>query len=428
MRRLLIVSPHYPPTDVVDMHRVRASSRYYAENGWAPTVLAVSPQTSGRLVDERLTEAAPADVAVVRTGAFPERLSRPLGFSAIGFRAYAQLRAAGDRVIRELKPDLAFFSTTAFPVMALGASWRRRFGLPFVLDMQDPWHTAPPSAAPFRRRDAKARMMFAIHRRLEARAMGSVSGLIAVSDRYVPALEAVYPRLIDAPRDTIPFGFEPSDFTVARRTGHPVDFGFDRSVTQLCAYAGRVGDDMTTALKALFAALSADDAILDSLRLGFLGTGYQLSNNPQRVTPLAHEFGLQEVVRERPDRVSLLDSLSTLAEADVILLLGSDDQAYQPSKLYQYLATDRPILCVAASDAPFVRQIEGLDSVFVLASDRPADAQSPALSAWLAKVAGRAVQAEPARQALAEAYSAGAMAARECAVFDAALAAAEAGR
>ncbi len=428
MRRLLIISPHYPPTDVVDMHRVRAGSRYYAENGWSPTVLAVRPQDCGRLVDPRLSETAPNNVPVVRTAAFPERLSRPLGFSAIGFRAYAQLRAAGDRIIRETKPDLAFFSTTAFPLMALGASWKRRFGLPFVLDMQDPWHTAPPSAAPFRKRDAKARMMFAIHRRLEARAMESVGGLIAVSDRYVPALEAVYPRLTGAPRDTIPFGFEPSDFTVARRTGQPVDFGFDRTRTRLGVYAGRVGDDMTTALKALFSVLKGDDAILGGIRLGFLGTGYQLSGNPERVTPLAREFGVQEVVRERPDRVSLLDSLSTLSEADVILLLGSDDKAYQPSKLYQYLATDRPILCVAATDAPFARQIEGLNSVFLLASDRSVTEQVPALSAWIARVAGRAVEAEPARRAMAEAYSARAMAARECAVFDAALAASGVGR
>jgi hypothetical protein len=424
MRRLLIISPHYPPTDVVDMHRVRASSRYYADHGWTPTVLTVRPEDSGRLVDARLTEVAPPDVPVVRAGAFPERLARLVGVSAIGFRAYLQLRAAGDRIIRETKPDLAFFSTTAFPLMALGVSWRRRFGLPFVLDMQDPWHTAPPSAAPFVRRNPKARVMSAIHKRLEARTMREVDGLIAVSDRYVPALEAVFPRLANVPRDTIPFGFEPLDFDVARRSGAPVDFGFDRSRTALAVYAGRVGDGMMTAVKRLLAALRAGaaDPNLSRLRLGFLGTGYQLSGNPTQVAPLASEFDLGAVVCERPDRVSLLDSLSTLAKADVILLLGSDDKAYQPSKLFQYLATDRPILCVAAVDAPFVRQTAGLDSVFLLATDQPPEEQVGALSDWLGRVLAGPLPVEPERRALAEAFSARAMAARECALFDAALA------
>ena len=126
LRRLLIVSPHYPPVDVVDMHRVRASSRYYEDHGWSPTILAVRPEDSGRLTDPRLVEMASERTPVVRTGAFPESTARRFGFSAIGFRAYRQMLKTGDQLIRDWKPDLAFFSTTAFPLMALGASWRKR--------------------------------------------------------------------------------------------------------------------------------------------------------------------------------------------------------------------------------------------------------------------------------------------------------------
>ncbi|MDQ0463116.1 glycosyltransferase involved in cell wall biosynthesis [Caulobacter ginsengisoli] len=408
------------------MHRVRTSCRYYADHGWSPTVLAVRPEDCGRLIDERLTQTVPSEIRIVRTGAFPERWARPLGFSALAFRAWQPLKAAGDRLIREISPDLVYFSTTAFPVMALGDRWRRRFATPFVLDLHDPWYTTPPSATSFRRPGLKSRMMYAIHRRLEARAMRSVSGLIAVSDRYVPALETAYPRLEGVPRDTIPFGIEALDFEVARRTGKPVSSGFDRSTTRLGLYAGRVSDGMLPTLKMLLATLAAgaDRPAIRDFRLGFLGTGYQLSGNPLIAAPLADEMGLQEVVREQPDRVSLMDSLSTLAQADVLLILGSEDKAYQPSKLFQYLATDRPILCVAAADAPFARQVAGLDSVFLLDSARPPQDQVTALADWLARAAGRPVEAEPGRQVLAEQFSARAMAARECALFDAALASA----
>lgn len=425
MRRLLIISPHYPPTDVVDMHRVRASSRYYAENGWSPTVLAVRPQDCGRLADERLTAVAPDDVPVERTGAFPETIARRLGFSAIGFRAYAQMRAAGDRIIRQWKPDLAFFSTTAFPLMALGASWRRRFGLPFVLDMQDPWHAGPANSLQFRRQTLKSKVMYAIHRRLETSAMGAVSGLVAVSDDYISALREAYPRLGSVPASTIPFGVEPRDFEVARQLGRPVDFGFDAPSSRLGVYAGRVTDEMRRALAALMEIqrLGRQDPSIASLRLGFLGTGYQLSGNPQCVRPMAVELGLGDVVRELPDRVSLLDSLATLVTADLVLILGSEDKAYQPSKLFQYMATDRPILCVARSDAQFLRNVSGMASVCVLHSDLPVPPQLDRISRWLAEAFSGRLAVEERRRELAQRFSARASAAQECAVFEAAVSA-----
>lgn len=421
MRRLLIISPHFPPTDVVDMHRVRASSRYYAENGWDPTVLAVRPQDCGRLSDERLIETAPPDVPVVRTGAFPEPIARRLGFSAIGFRAYFQLRAAGDRLIRELRPDLAFFSTTAFPLMALGASWQRRFGLPFVLDMQDPWYAMPGESARFRRQNLKSRVMYGIHRRLEALTMARASGLMAVSPDYIDALRTAYPRLAARPGAAIPFAFEPNDFAVARRLGRPVGFGFPPEAT-VGVYAGRVTDGMLGSVTCLLEAMRlGGDGPLGRLRLGFLGTGYQLQDNPEVVAPLAREVKLEAVLREQPDRVSLLDSLATLAAADMLLLLGSGDLAYQPSKLFQYLATDRPILCVAPSGAQFLRTIAGLESLFVLRSDESLAPQLPAFSRWVGSAAENRLGIEPARRSLAQRFSARVSAAKECALFDAAL-------
>jgi hypothetical protein len=43
-RRVLVVSPHFPPTDGVDMHRVRTTIAHYPACGWTPVVLSVRPQ------------------------------------------------------------------------------------------------------------------------------------------------------------------------------------------------------------------------------------------------------------------------------------------------------------------------------------------------------------------------------------------------
>ena len=35
--------------------------------------------------------------------------------------------------------DLIFFSTTQFDAFSLGPTWKRKFGVPYVLDYHDPW-------------------------------------------------------------------------------------------------------------------------------------------------------------------------------------------------------------------------------------------------------------------------------------------------
>src|SRR5689334_19185446 len=133
MRRVLIVSPHFPPTSAPDMHRVRVSLPFFEENGWKPFVLAVKPEALEMPVDPLLAEALPSNVPVVRTAAIPARWTRRLGFSSVAFRAFAELYRHGVRIIRDQNIDLVYLSTTAFPLMVLGRLWKARLGVPYVL-------------------------------------------------------------------------------------------------------------------------------------------------------------------------------------------------------------------------------------------------------------------------------------------------------
>ena len=138
MRKLLVVSPHFPPVNTPDMHRVRMSLPYFGDFGWEPRVLTVDPALTERILDPHLLETVPKEVPVHRTKAFNPSWTRKLGVSAIGLRAFPFLYREGARIIREHRPDLVYFSTTAFPVLVLGRLWKRRFGVPFVIDLQDP--------------------------------------------------------------------------------------------------------------------------------------------------------------------------------------------------------------------------------------------------------------------------------------------------
>src|SRR5690349_1081891 len=113
-QNLLIVSPVFPPANAPEMHRVRMSLRYYREFGWKPRVLAVEPARTERIIDPVLRETVPHDAPVHFASAFDPKWTRKIGFSAIGLRAWPFLYRQGAKLIRENRPDLVYFSTTAF--------------------------------------------------------------------------------------------------------------------------------------------------------------------------------------------------------------------------------------------------------------------------------------------------------------------------
>ena len=50
MRRVLMISPHFPPDSTAATHRVRLLAPHLPAHGWQPTVLTVDPRDyEGRL-------------------------------------------------------------------------------------------------------------------------------------------------------------------------------------------------------------------------------------------------------------------------------------------------------------------------------------------------------------------------------------------
>ena len=176
-RRVLVVSPHFPPVDTVDMHRVRLALPFLPEFGWEPVVLAVDPAHNRSTRDDSLLGTIPAGVEVVRTGALPWGLTRWAGVGSLGIRAFPHLLRAGSRILRKRGMDLVFFSTTEF-------FWRRRHGVPVVVDLQDPWVGEYHRARPGARAPRKHRFSRPLHARLERWTAPSISGILAVSPAY----------------------------------------------------------------------------------------------------------------------------------------------------------------------------------------------------------------------------------------------------
>jgi glycosyltransferase involved in cell wall biosynthesis len=361
--RLLIVSPHFPPVNAPDMQRARQCLPYLADHGWEAEVLAVSPEDVAMPLDARLAVGLPASVPVHRVRAWPLALCRSLGVGSLGLRAQRALGRAGSRLLESGHFDLVFFTTTQFPVLSLGAVWQRRHGVPYVVDWQDPWVTdyysrpgAPPPPGGWKYRFAAWNA-----RRSEPRVLASAAGLVSTSAEYVEQLRTRYPWFASRPAAVIPFGVEPSDFALAAAA--EVAPGFTRRPgVRHIVYVGAAGPIMRPALEFLFQAvggwLKAHPDRRPGLRLHFLGTSYAPAGRQlPSVQPLADAAGIGDLVEEQPARLGHFAALKTMQAADDLLLLGTTDAGYSPSKIATLALSGRPVLALIPGGGQLERQL-----------------------------------------------------------------------
>jgi hypothetical protein len=425
MRRLLIVSPHFPPVNTPDMHRVRMSLPYFTEFGWEPLVLAVDPAKTDHLLDSRLMETIPPQVPIHHTKAFAASWTRKLGFSALGLRAWPFLYRTGTRLIRAQRPDLIYFSTTVFPVLAIGRFWKRKFGVPFVVDMQDPWvggyyEKRPPAARP-----PKYGLAQRMHSILEPYTMRAVDGIVAVSAAYHETLRRRYPWIREELCRTIPFGVSEKDFEVARNLDWHNPFFTNGDGLIHGVAAGALGPTKVETCRAICVAfregLAQQPELFSRVRLHFVGTDYAPAAQANAtIRPLAARYGIEDFILESSDRIPYLETLRLFSDSDFLLVVGSDDPDYTASKLYPYIMGKKPLIAIFREESS-VAEILGNTRAGTIVSFGPTDRAAeiatklqPALTKFLA-----ALPFVPSTDwAAFEPYLAREMTRRQCELFD----------
>jgi|GEM_PF-111071 len=346
-KRILIISPHFPPVNAADMHRVRQSLPYFEEFGWQPVVFAVAPEYVEGTKDDLLADTLPPGTEIHRVRAVSTRITRKMWLGNLGIRSYPYLKNAVDRYLSEHRVDLIYFSTTVFVSMALGPHWKRKFGIPFVIDLQDPWRNDFYLTIPRGERPPKFWFDYRLNKLLEARTMPECSGVIAVSSGYIDMIRERYPATAGQPCLTLPFGALPHDFQIAAslpciRANHDV---ID------VVYIGRGGGDMSLAVGALFTTFSTGlrthPELFSRVRFTFIGTSYAAAGKGTKtIEPLAEQADIGRYVTESTDRLPYFHSLKRLQEADLLFMPGSTDAFYTASKLYPYILARKPILAI----------------------------------------------------------------------------------
>lgn len=372
MKRVLIVSPHFPPINAPDMQRIRMSLPYYRAGGWDPVVLMVDPNEIDGVHEPELMATVPTDVRIVSVRPFSKQRMRRIGVGNIGLRGFPALARAGAKLLRDERYDLVFFSNTQFNTFPLGRIWQRRFGVPYVLDIQDPWRTDYYQRPGSRKPPGGWKYQFArLHAwLLEGWTLRRAAGVISVSGSYVADLRARYDDFA-APAEVIPFGVSRGDVQEARKM--PVRApAFVRQPGEIhVVYTGASGPVMPHALTVLFDGfrqyLANSPERAKRFRFHFFGTSYvPAGKGRMSVLPVAESCGVAPFVDEIPHRLGHLECMRLQAEADVLLLPGSSDLAYSPSKIYPYYLTGNPILGLVFHDSVMESLLNELNCAFMV--------------------------------------------------------------
>lgn len=407
--KILIVSPHFPPTNAADMQRVRLLLPYLKGVGVEAEVLSVEAEQVASPQDPWLVPGLSLDVQIHRVRALGLKWARLPGLGILSFRAMAALRRKGDELLGSERFDLVYFSTTQFGVHVLGPYWKQRYGVPFVMDYQDPWvndyYREHPEVTP-----PGGRFKYAISswmsRRDEPRVLRECSGITSVSDAYPRQLEGRYDflKILSRGRMTrvegrgaasdeqyyesfkklstqskslpsliVPFPGDDLDFERVRSEGVTQKLFDPKDGFRHWVYVGRGGKDMEMATRSLFRALKGmsesggEAEFLRSLRIHFIGTSYAgAGRGVKSIEPIAIEEGLGEIVAEHPDRIPYSETLRCLLDADALVVPGSNDPAYTASKIYPYLLAEKPLLAVFHENSSVVSLIRSVGGGVVI--------------------------------------------------------------
>jgi glycosyltransferase involved in cell wall biosynthesis len=354
VRRVLVVAYYFPPLGGIGSIRLARMTGHLPALGWEPVVLA--PKGTPHERDETLSF---PEEKVIRARSFeltrlgkvvPAAESRaPAGGGrsegVISGRAREALRAAahrliypdpqvgwlpeavraGRRALRAHRPDAIYSSSYPITAHLIARTLSRSAGLPWVAEFRDPWSTSLPPR-PHRRRAE----------RLERRIANEAARVVMPTPTWARHFGELWGRAVAV----IPNGYDRRLQALAPPP-RPV-------LTYLGTYYPR-SQDLRGLWRELARMRDADPQVTPIVRfVGRLSESGRAEIQMAGVSDLVEETGLLP----HDEAIGRLASSSVLIGADVA---GSDPVALGrvPAKLFEYLASDVPILYLAnrGSDA-----------------------------------------------------------------------------
>jgi hypothetical protein len=357
--RVALVSSHFAPSNLVGGHRARLWSRYLPEFGWEPIVVTGDPAHYEERPDPDLERLVAPGLEVVHAATLPTRPIRLVG--DVGVRAFWGCYRAVARLVRRRQVDFVLVTIPSNYLAPVGRLIHRRYGVPFGIDYQDPWvaywsgvdHTF-----------SRAWWSYKLATWLEPWAVREAALITGMAQGYVAGMLERNPDVArNAVIAAMPMGSAPEDFELVREL-HRAPFLFDPEDGRFhMIYAGALLPAGIVVLDAFLAGLRAlresAPETAARLRVHFVGTGSSPDDpNGHRVLPRAREAKVDDMVDEHPHRIGYVDTLNHLEHCDAVLVLGSTERHYTPSKVFQAILSRRPVFAMLHAESTAIGMIE----------------------------------------------------------------------
>ncbi len=366
--RLLVITYYWPPSGGAGVQRCLKFVKHLPAFGVEPTVITVDPaQATYPVLDPSLLAEVPPTVRVIRTGttepfgsyqkltgrAVPyggfanegtptatQQLLRFVrgnlflpdprrGWNRHALRAVAALLAAGETF------DAVLTSSPPHSTQLIGLELKKRYDLRWLADLRDPW--ADIYYAKDLHRTALATWL---DTRYERQVLTQADAVLVTSPETKRLFLGKNPSLPAAKFHVLPNGYDEADF---RQTSQPptdcLRITHTGTITELY--------HLEELLQALAACAHQHPDV--PLRLRFVG---EVSARLRQQITTAGLAGITEFLAFVPHH----ESVTFLLQASVLLMAIPDvprNFGILPGKVFEYLAANKPILCVGpvGSDA-----------------------------------------------------------------------------
>ncbi len=379
--KILIVAYHFPPAIPVGGIRPAKFAKFLSRFGWKPFVLTIAEDHLGETDPGRLEDVR--GIPILRTRVWPtipqlavrlkhaflpprpqadreQPAGRPVEFGTRGLvrRSARTLTYTLNRVLTSIfaLPDghvgwllpaiwkgywliryegIQVILSSSPPATAalVGACLSRLTGARLILDLRDPWelHAA-------KRQDERTRLSDWIEQWLEGWLTLCADRVITTTEHYSAFLQAHFSDLPKNTFQTIWNGFDPDDFTTGK-----VRLKDDRTFVLSYLgtfYMGRTPKELFQAVRSL---IRNQRIGWDEIRIHLLGDIHEAEGIP--VAELIHQHDLNGCVR-LSKAIPYKESIAQMQQSDVLLLFAPQQYDAIPGKAFEYLAANRPILCL----------------------------------------------------------------------------------
>jgi hypothetical protein len=357
MKKVAIVTSHFPPSNLASVHRSRLWAMFLPEYGWHPVILTCHHRYYEEKLDYPLLQTLPKWLRVIRVPAFKTKPIRIVGDA--GVRVFFWIYKALVELVQRERIDFVLITIPSNYLAPIGPLIKARFGIPFGIDYIDPWvHDWPGSSRP----GSKHWFSRKLADLLEPCSVENSDLITGINYYYFSGMLERNPAVVRrAYLASMPYGVAQADFIHAsnNQNSHLIakirkknNWSFDKIWVYAGAFLPKSEEIYVAIFKALKFLKEQKRLPAEGLKMIFLGTGKSPNDtNGYQVFPLAGKFGVDELVYEIPNRVSYSDVISCLSEANGVLVIGSVEKHYSPSKIYQALMSGRPVWAALHKDS-----------------------------------------------------------------------------